>query len=92
MTTSGGDIQQTIMARAADDPAFRQRLLAAPGEALKEIGIHLPEGFQLRVVEESAQIGYLVLPARVDARVTEELRARVAQVFSTSAWSALGGR
>jgi hypothetical protein len=47
-----------------EDEDFRQRLLDDPkGAVEQELGSRLPEGVEVRAVEESAQIIYLVLPS-----------------------------
>jgi hypothetical protein len=38
-----------IVARAWDDDAFRQRLLAEPGAVLREEGFEVPPGIEVRV-------------------------------------------
>jgi hypothetical protein len=51
-----------IVAKAWSDEAFKARLLAEPAAVLKENGIPVPEGLVLRVVEDSATVGHLILP------------------------------
>jgi hypothetical protein len=47
-----------------EDEDFRQMLLDDPkGAVEQELGSRLPEGVEVRAVEESAQIIYLVLPS-----------------------------
>ncbi|MFE9577310.1 NHLP leader peptide family RiPP precursor [Nocardia sp. NPDC006044] len=60
------ELEQTIVARAQHDTEFKQRLLADPqGTVLNELGIaQLPDSPQWRVVEESEDVLYLVLPLR----------------------------
>ena len=46
-----------------EDEEFRQRLLDDPkGTLEQELGSRLPEGVEVRVVQESAETIYLVLP------------------------------
>jgi hypothetical protein len=56
-----------LLARAAVDPVFRQRALADPRGAVKEItGIDLPPNFRLRFQEQPAEYdAYVVLPPPV---------------------------
>jgi len=60
-----------LVARAWDDDGFRQRLLAEPEAVLREEGIDVPEGVEVRVEEEGSTPGagaaYLRLPARPGA-------------------------
>jgi hypothetical protein len=69
MTESSGgggraEVQRTLVQRSMEDEDFRQRLLDDPkGAVEQELGSRLPEGVEVRAVEESAQIIYLVLPS-----------------------------
>ena len=65
---AGGDaraeVERRIIERSLEDESFRQRLLEDPKAAVEEeFGTRLPEGIRVRVVEESAQTIYLVLPS-----------------------------
>jgi hypothetical protein len=69
MTESSGgggraEVERTLVQRSMEDKDFRQRLLDDPkGAVEQELGSRLPEGVEVRAVEESAQIIYLVLPS-----------------------------
>ena len=69
MTESSGgggraEVERTLAQRSMEDEDFRQRLLDDPkGAVEQELGSRLPEGVEVRAVEESAQIIYLVLPS-----------------------------
>jgi hypothetical protein len=69
MTEAGGgggraEWERTIVQRSIEDEEFRQRLLDDPKGILEqELGGALPQGFEVRVVEESADTIYLVLPS-----------------------------
>jgi hypothetical protein len=55
--------ERTIVQRSMEDESFRQRLLDDPkGTVEQELGSGLPEGVQVRVVEETPDTIYLVLP------------------------------
>jgi hypothetical protein len=57
------EIERTIVQRSLQDEDFRRRLLDDPKAAVEqELGKRLPEGVQVRVVEETAETIYLVLP------------------------------
>ena len=66
-STGGGkraEVERTLVQRSMEDEDFRQRLLDDPkGAVEQELGSRLPEGVEVRAVEESAQIIYLVLPS-----------------------------
>jgi Nitrile hydratase, alpha chain len=58
------EVERRLVQRSLQDEEFRQRLLDDPkGTLEQEIGRGLPEGVQVRVVEESADTIYLVLPS-----------------------------
>jgi hypothetical protein len=63
---SGGgraEIERRLIEKSLQDESLRQRLLADPREALEEeLGTQLPDNVEVRVVEESADTIYLVLP------------------------------
>jgi hypothetical protein len=59
------EMERRLIQRSLEDEAFRQRLLAEPKAAIEqELGSRLPESIEVRVVEESADTIYLVLPSR----------------------------
>ncbi len=64
-------IETKIIAKALEDDAFRQELLnnpnAAKAEIEKDLGQKLPETFQLRVVQETENMAYIVLPVTIPA-------------------------
>jgi hypothetical protein len=66
--TGGGgraEMERRLIQRSLEDEAFRQRLLAEPKAAIEqELGTQLPESIEVRVVEETADTIYLVLPSR----------------------------
>jgi hypothetical protein len=52
-----------VIERATRDPQFRQELLQNPKETLeRELGVRLPAGIEIRVVEETPSTLYLILP------------------------------
>jgi hypothetical protein len=68
MTEAAGggraEIERRLINRSIEDEEFRQRLLDDPkGTVEQELGRGLPEGVQVRAVEESADTIYLVLPS-----------------------------
>jgi len=58
---------QQIIARAVDDAAFKQRLMADPAAVLNEEGLEVPAGLEVRVVENSQGELQVVLPAPLDS-------------------------
>ena len=58
------DIERKLIQRSMEDEDFRQRLLDDPkGTLEQELGTRLPDDVEVRVVEESADAIYLVLPS-----------------------------
>jgi len=51
-----------IVAKAWSDPAFKQRLMENPAEVLREEGIDVPEGIEVKVIETPKPTRYFVLP------------------------------
>jgi hypothetical protein len=87
MTTSSGSSaqgnpQQQVIDRAGTDPAFRSQLLENPSAAISGLlGIPLPAGVTVRVIEEQPGEVVLVLPSRsmkAGAELTEENLEEVA--------------
>ena len=68
-----GAMEQRIIQRSLEDDAFRQRLLENPKAAIEdELGIQLPEGIEIRAVEETPDTVYIALPGRpADVRAGE---------------------
>jgi hypothetical protein len=61
---SRAEMEQRLIQRSLEDEDFRQRLLDDPKGAIEqELGSRLPESIEVRVVEESADTIYLVLPS-----------------------------
>ena len=57
------ELKARILSRADDDGDFRARLVADPKAAVAdEIGMTIPEGFNVKVHEDSATTAHLVLP------------------------------
>ena len=57
-------MERRLIEKSSEDEAFRRRLMEDPkGAVEQELGTRLPEGVEVRVVQESAQTIYLVLPS-----------------------------
>jgi hypothetical protein len=66
-----------IVARAWADDQFKDRLLAEPAAVMREHGLEVPTGTQVKVVEDAAlatdtDICHFVLPARPAVELQEE--------------------
>jgi hypothetical protein len=73
------DMEGRLIQKSLEDQSFRQSLLEDPRPAIEqELGTRLPESVKVKVVEETAQNIYLVLPIRsaeVDELSDEELES-----------------
>jgi hypothetical protein len=71
------EMERTLVQRSLEDEDFRQRLLDDPkGIIEQELGGRLPEGFEVRVVQQSADNIYLVLPFASAVGEGEEISDR----------------
>jgi len=52
-----------VIAKALQDEAFKQQLIADPAGTLKAEGVEIPAGITLKVVADTAEVRHLVLPA-----------------------------
>ncbi|MEO7236961.1 MAG: NHLP leader peptide family RiPP precursor [Lapillicoccus sp.] len=74
--STGGrhEIADRLTARAASDPAFRRRLVDDPhGAVHDELGVTLPTGVTMTVVEETSDHLFLVLPVTSSGDATSDL-------------------
>jgi len=55
------DLDQ-VTARCMKDPSLRARLVADPPRVLAELGVKVPVGVTIKVVENTPQIFHVVLP------------------------------
>jgi hypothetical protein len=85
---SRAEFERTLVQRSLEDEDFRQRLLDDPkGTIEQELGSRLPEGVEVRAVEETADTVYLVLPSAAAVGEGEELSDReLEQVAGGGSW------
>ncbi len=76
-----------VVARAWDDEDFRQRLLADPRAVLAEYGMDVPEGMEIKVVEDTPEVCHLVLPASPAGELADEELVGTAVMDSYSGFS-----
>jgi Nitrile hydratase, alpha chain len=53
-----------IIAKAWNDPKFKEKLLKNPEAVLKENGIEIPKGEKIQVHENTSKIMHLVIPQK----------------------------
>ena len=57
------ELREHLIEKAANDEAFRARLLADPNAAIEEeLGLTVPAGLTIKVHEDLADTSHLVLP------------------------------
>ena len=67
-----------VVARAWQDEVFKGRLLADAEGALAEMGIEVPAGHEVRVVEDTERVTHLVIPPNPSEELSEERLDQVA--------------
>ena len=61
--TTATELKTKILTKAAEDGEFRTRLLTDPKATIStELGMTIPEGFDVAVHEDSGTTAHLVLP------------------------------
>ena len=72
------DLRRGLIEKSAQDEGLRRRLLEEPkGTVEEELGASLPEGVEIRIVEETPETVYPVLPPKASAsRESGELSDR----------------
>ena len=74
------ELDAELIARVADDDAFRARFLENPKEVIRDVvGVAIPEDFTVLVHEENSMTAHIVLPP--SDRLTQEDLAVVAGGF-----------
>jgi len=51
-----------ILSKCWYDPAFKKRFLSEPKKVLAEFGMEVPEGLDVKVVENTDKVMYLTIP------------------------------
>ena len=65
-----GEMQARILAKAGEDEDFRAKLIDNPKAVIsEELGLYIPEGFDIQVHENTATTGHLIL--QPSERLTE---------------------
>jgi hypothetical protein len=71
-----------LIAKAWADDAFKARLLADPSAVLAAEGVQTPAGVTIKVVENTASVFNLILPARPADLSDEDIDSVAAGGFS----------
>ena len=82
-----GEMQARILAKAGGDEGFRAKLIDNPKAVIsEELGLYIPEGFDIQVHENTATTGHLIL--QPSEHLTEsELELAVGAGGSGTDWS-----
>ncbi|MGB9929401.1 MAG: NHLP leader peptide family RiPP precursor [Methanosarcina sp.] len=59
------EFQQHVLSKAESNPEFKQALLDNPKQAIEQSGLKLNGDVKIKVVEESPDLIYLVLPQKL---------------------------
>ena len=69
------ELRNKIIQKAWQDAAFKKALLADPKSALaKEFNIIVPAGVEVKAVEETKNLYYLVIPAEPTVAASETVK------------------
>jgi hypothetical protein len=81
-------MERRLVQRSLEDDSFRRRLLDDPKAAVEqELGTRLPESIEVRVVEESADTIYLVLPSASPLGEGVELSDQELEAVAGGGWA-----
>lgn len=61
-----------LVAKAWEDEAFKAELLSDPMKVFKENGIDVPDGIEVRMVENTAETMHFILPPEPSDELTDE--------------------
>ena len=67
-----------LVAKAWEDDDFKAKLFAEPSVVFKENGVEMPEGVDVRLVENTAARVYFIFPPNPDGELTDEALDSVA--------------
>ncbi len=66
-------LEQQIIEKVLKDESFRRQLIDDPKFILEyEMGMKIPDSFNIKIVEEDSQTFYLVLPAKINPETDED--------------------
>ncbi|MBS0650973.1 MAG: NHLP leader peptide family RiPP precursor [Verrucomicrobia bacterium] len=60
-----------MIAKAWNDPAFKEKLMKTPLAVFKEEGIQIPEGIQFKVDENTHKVIHLTIPEKPQGNLSE---------------------
>ena len=72
-----------LVAKYWADDDYKKRLLEDPAGAMKELGIDVPEGVEVRIVVNTDKVHYIAIPAHPPEELSEDVLAQVAGGYTT---------
>ena len=82
------DVELQLIKRAWSDPAFAQQLQEDPRQAVEAaLGVQIPEGITIQVVQETPTTLYLVVPPVPDTLPEGELTDADLAAVAGGGWS-----
>jgi hypothetical protein len=86
--TTRRDVELQLIEKAWKDEAFRQALRSDPQGAVESVlGGKLPAGLQVKLVEETPDTFYLVLPAKPDRALAEQITDQQLEAVAGGGWT-----
>jgi hypothetical protein len=85
METQSKKISQLMM-ELYSNPELKEKFIANPKEVMIEKGIEVPEGKEIKVLEETETVNYIVLP-HLDENseiTTDTLERKISKVFAAA--------
>jgi len=84
MSTSTVTVDQlsSVVSQAANDPAFRAKLLANPSATLQAAGVSIPAGASVKVVEDTQNLRYAIVAARPEGISDADLATATSEVIA----------
>ena len=63
-----------VITKAVEDSSFRESLISSPNAVVEEeLGVKLPEGVEIRVLEHQDNVRYFVIPVSLEWKQEEEV-------------------
>lgn len=77
------NVLKVIISKAWSDPAFKAKLVAHGNETLASLGVQVPQGVTIKVLEDTDNVWHLVIPPQSsDVSLTDEQLGKVAGGFA----------
>jgi hypothetical protein len=76
--------EEALITRAWEDTAFREALIEDPREVMTELGVNLPSNLKVKVLEETADTVFFVLPKKPEYGIAFENREALEKLEMTS--------